>query len=146
MFLNTYGTAPRRLDRIGPVSSCCISLLFSASRYGFMPTESGRHPQIYISSSSIPDGMARESFCSIGATLADSLSRWMSRHGCSLTAAIANLKPQDEALFSYPLYLAFILAPTIGFSLPTIENIFRIVLPVTVIATALLWIQRLDGS
>jgi hypothetical protein len=51
--------------------------------------------------------------------------------------------PQDEALFSYPLYLAFILAPTIGFSLPTIENIFRIVLPVTVIATALLWIHAL---
>ena len=52
-------------------------------------------------------------------------------------------KPQEEDRFAYPVYVAFVLAPTIGFSFTTVERIFRIILPLVAAATALLWMGAL---
>ena len=52
-------------------------------------------------------------------------------------------KPQEEDRFAYPVYVAFVLAPTIGFPFATVERIFRIILPLVAAATALLWMRAL---
>src|SRR5690349_2342627 len=51
--------------------------------------------------------------------------------------------PQDEDRFAYPLYIAFLLAPTIGFQFEQVAAIFRYVLPGLAIASADLWLIAL---
>jgi len=49
----------------------------------------------------------------------------------------------DEPRFAYPLYIAFLLAPTIGYSFPAVEALFRWILPATVLVTIPLWLSAL---
>ncbi len=49
----------------------------------------------------------------------------------------------DEPRFAYPLYIAFLLAPAIGLSFPTVEALFRWILPATVLVTVPLWLWAL---
>jgi hypothetical protein len=49
-------------------------------------------------------------------------------------------KLRDEPRFVYPLYIAFLLAPTVNYSFPTVEGIFRWVLPFTVLVSVPLWV------
>jgi hypothetical protein len=53
------------------------------------------------------------------------------------------LEPRDEDRFAYPVYMAFLLAPTVHLRFEVVQRIFRILLPVLVFATALLWLLML---
>ena len=53
------------------------------------------------------------------------------------------LGTQDEDRFAYPLYVAFLLAPTVGLSYPATESLFRIILPALALLSAPLWILGL---
>ncbi|HET7441645.1 MAG TPA: glycosyltransferase family 87 protein [Terriglobales bacterium] len=55
-------------------------------------------------------------------------------------------KNGEEDSFAYPAYLTFVLAPTVGFSFPMVQDIFRIVLPLAVAATVLFWISALGWN
>jgi hypothetical protein len=52
-------------------------------------------------------------------------------------------EPRDETRFAYPLYVAFLLAPTIRLSFSQVQNLARVVLPVSVFLSVPLWIFML---
>lgn len=50
---------------------------------------------------------------------------------------------RDEDRFAYPVYVAFILAPTVGLPFAEVQTVFRAVLPLLALATIFLWIFML---
>ena len=49
----------------------------------------------------------------------------------------------DESRFAYPLYVAFLLAPTVGLSFSQVQTLFCWLLPLVLIGTILLWLSVL---
>src|SRR5581483_8289600 len=54
--------------------------------------------------------------------------------------------PRDEDRFAYPLYVAFLLAPTLRADFNTVQAVFRILLPILAIATIPLWLVMLNWT
>ncbi|MFB3918360.1 MAG: glycosyltransferase 87 family protein [Terriglobales bacterium] len=52
-------------------------------------------------------------------------------------------RPSDENRFAYPLYVVFLLAPTVTLSFAQVQVLFSWLLPVLVLGTVLLWIYAL---
>jgi Glycosyltransferase family 87 len=50
---------------------------------------------------------------------------------------------RDEDRFAYPLYVAFLLAPTVGLPFSKVQSIFRLLLPPLALGTILLWVSML---
>jgi len=63
-------------------------------------------------------------------------------HGRALTAAQEG--STDEDRFAYPLYIVFVLAPTVRFSFATVTIIFRFLFPLIALLTAVLWLVALQ--
>jgi hypothetical protein len=49
--------------------------------------------------------------------------------------------PKDQQAFAYPVYVVFLIAPTIGFPFTAVQEVFRWFLLVLVIATVPLWLR-----
>jgi hypothetical protein len=52
-------------------------------------------------------------------------------------------EPPDEEGFAYPVYVVFLLAPTIGLPFEIIQKVFYVVLLIFICASTLLWLQAL---
>lgn len=50
---------------------------------------------------------------------------------------------QNEHRFAYPQYVAFLLAPTVGLSYPTVQSLFRIIMPALALLSVPLWMAAL---
>jgi hypothetical protein len=53
------------------------------------------------------------------------------------------LHPRNEHRFAYPLYVAFVLAPTVRLPYSKVESLFRWIMPALVLVSAPLWIMGL---
>src|SRR5215467_6282693 len=51
--------------------------------------------------------------------------------------------PHDEQRFAYPVYVVFLLAPTIGLPFPVVATAFRWLLLLLTAGSALLWLRAL---
>jgi hypothetical protein len=51
--------------------------------------------------------------------------------------------PKDQQAFAYPVYVAFLLAPTVGLRFDTVEAVFRWFLVAVTAASVLLWLHAL---
>ena len=67
------------------------------------------------------------------------IQTWL--HGRPQESNIQEIRDEDR--FAYPVYLAFVLGPTVVLPFSTVESIFRMALPLVVVATALFWILAL---
>jgi hypothetical protein len=56
---------------------------------------------------------------------------------------ISEAELHDEPRFAYPLYIVFLLTPTVRYSFPAVEALFRWILPITVLVTVPLWLSAL---
>jgi hypothetical protein len=52
--------------------------------------------------------------------------------------------PKDEARFSYPLFVAVLMSPTINLSFETVRRAFEVLLTVATLLSAILWIRVLN--
>ena len=52
-------------------------------------------------------------------------------------------EPSDQESFAYPLYVVFLLAPSLSFSFPTVRLLFGIILVVITVASVFLWSRAL---
>ncbi|HEV2467780.1 MAG TPA: glycosyltransferase family 87 protein [Candidatus Sulfotelmatobacter sp.] len=52
--------------------------------------------------------------------------------------------PKDQQAFAYPLYVVFVLAPTIGFPFAVVQRLFLYFLVALTAASVLLWLRALD--
>jgi len=52
--------------------------------------------------------------------------------------------PKDQQAFAYPLYVVFVLAPTVGLRFAIVQRAFLVVLILATAASVLLWLQALD--
>ncbi len=50
-------------------------------------------------------------------------------------------EPKDQQAFAYPLHVVFLLAPTIGFPFPAVQNGFRWLLIILTMASVFLWLR-----
>jgi Glycosyltransferase family 87 len=53
-------------------------------------------------------------------------------------------EPKDQQGFAYPVHVAFLLAPTIGFSFPDVQAGFRWLLVILTLASVFLWLRVLN--
>ena len=51
--------------------------------------------------------------------------------------------PRDEERFAYPVYVAFLLAPTVSLPFPAVRDAFRWLLGMVTVASILLWLRVL---
>jgi hypothetical protein len=64
-------------------------------------------------------------------------------YGRPLDASRPN-DPKDQQAFAYPLYVVFLLAPTVGLSFPTVHAFFFWLFVVITAISVLLWLRALD--
>lgn len=57
--------------------------------------------------------------------------------------AVGNGEQKDEDRFAYPLYVAFLLAPTITLPFPQVVRLFRWILPLAAMISVTLWVSML---
>jgi hypothetical protein len=71
-----------------------------------------------------------------GPAVSNEIQLWYSNHiGPELTKG-----PHDEHRFAYPVYIAFVLAPTIRLSFSAVEGLFRFILPALTLVSVPLWL------
>jgi len=63
-------------------------------------------------------------------------------YGRAIDAARPN-DPKDQQAFAYPLYIVFVLAPTIGLPFPVVQKIFLVLLVLLTAASVPLWLRAL---
>src|SRR5579863_7086017 len=63
-------------------------------------------------------------------------------YGRAIDAARPN-DPKDQQAFAYPLYIVFVLAPTIGLPFPAVQKIFLVLLVLLTAASVPLWLRAL---
>jgi hypothetical protein len=73
-----------------------------------------------------------------GAEVTREMQSWGRAH------VISEAELHEEPRFAYPLYTVFLLAPTVRYSFPAVEALFRWILPITVLVTVPLWLSALQ--
>jgi hypothetical protein len=54
--------------------------------------------------------------------------------------------PKDQQAFAYPVYVVFLLAPTVNFSFDNLQVWFRPFLVILIVGTVLLWLRAIEWS
>ncbi len=139
------------MKRLYP-SALAISILFCAGMWVYVSRVLVAHQKDYAASHGVPRG-----------NLSDLYPRWLGSrelllhgrdpysadvtreiqsgyYGRPLDAFRPN-DPQDQGAFAYPVYVAFVLAPTVKMSFPLVQEFFRWVLAGLTVWSVLLWLR-----